>query len=224
MKQYDNMNGYSIVLRMTYGKTSFLFTGDATEESENQILKRKWAIKSDVLKVGHHGSFSSTSAKFLKKVNPKYAVISCGEENKYSHPHEVVMKRLQNQGVKLYRTDKQGTIVVKSNGKKLTWNKKATRDYSGGESEDDSDDDGKKETRPEPTEPEPTEPDPKPEPDTPDPGNAKYVLNTNTMKIHIPTCSSVGRMAEKNKAYSNLSIAELKQQGYSCCQICLKGK
>lgn len=110
----EDLNDTSIVLRLKYGTTSFLFTGDASSTIEKNILNKE--IQSDVLKLGHHGSRYSTSKEFLKKVSPIYAIISVGKNNSYNHPHSEVFKRLNEQNVKIYRTDEQGTIIAESNG------------------------------------------------------------------------------------------------------------
>jgi competence protein ComEC len=91
-KEYEEVNNYSIVIKLVYEDTSFLFTGDAEGESEKEMLSSGYNIKADVLKVGHHGSSSSTTKKFLNEVSPKYAIISCGKENKYGHPHKEIYK------------------------------------------------------------------------------------------------------------------------------------
>lgn len=110
----EDLNDTSIVLRLKYGTTSFLFTGDASSTIEKNILNKE--IQSDVLKLGHHGSRYSTSKEFLKKVSPTYAIISVGKNNSYNHPHSEVFKRLNEQNVKIYRTDEQGAIIAESNG------------------------------------------------------------------------------------------------------------
>ena len=110
----SDLNDTSIVLRLKYGTTSFLFTGDATEKIENTILNKE--IKSDVLKVAHHGSSTSNSLSFLKRVSPTYAVISVGEGNSYNHPHDVILNRLYDLNARVYRTDRDGTVVASSNG------------------------------------------------------------------------------------------------------------
>lgn len=114
-----NLNDTSIVLKVKHGTNTFLFMGDASTKIEKNLLNKD--IKSDVLKVGHHGSRYSTSLEFLKKVSPEYAVISVGENNTYKHPHEEILKRLEKQNIQIYRTDKQGTILAKSNGSIITF-------------------------------------------------------------------------------------------------------
>lgn len=114
----DN-NDCSIVAKLTYGEDSFLFTGDAEKKAEAEILGRGFRLKSSVLKVGHHGSRSSTSTRFLGSVSPRSAVISVGKNNRYGHPTEEVMRSLEQRRVELYRTDLQGTILMLSNGQEI---------------------------------------------------------------------------------------------------------
>ena len=121
-EEYDDVNDYSVVLRMDYYETSFLFTGDAGTEVEKQMLDH-WEeekLDCDVLKVGHHGSRTSSSKAFLEAVTPEYAVISCGKSNKYGHPHAEIASRLEDEGAKVYRTDKLGSIVLTSDGDTVT--------------------------------------------------------------------------------------------------------
>ncbi|HVJ48730.1 ComEC/Rec2 family competence protein [Desulfitobacterium sp.] len=118
---YEEVNNYSAVLRLTYGQTTFLFTGDAQSESEQEMIKAGYDLKADVLKVGHHGSRTSTSAEFLTKVQPKYAVISVGKDNDYGHPTANTLTRLQKAGVNVYRTDESGTVLAESDGQSITF-------------------------------------------------------------------------------------------------------
>lgn len=165
----DSLNNSSIVLRLSYGKDSFLFTGDAEKYEENKITDN---IKSDVLKVGHHGSSTSTSEEFLNNVSPEYAVISCGLGNSYGHPHEETLTTLKKHNVKVFRTDTQGTVVFTTDGISLKVDKSPvkimvdTQTTNTGIFEE------------------------------------VYVLNTNSKKIHKENCSSVSDMADSNKAYS----------------------
>ncbi len=117
--QYESLNNYSAVIKLTYGETSFLFMGDAEETSENEMLTQNYDLKADILKVGHHGSSSSTTESFLKAVSPKYAVISVGKENDYGHPHKEVLKKLSYCDICVLRTDESGTIIFTTDGKKL---------------------------------------------------------------------------------------------------------
>ena len=119
-EQYRDLNNHSAVIQITNQKNTFLFMGDAEELSENEITDNPAA---DVLKVGHHGSNSSTGAAFLKKVQPKYAVISVGTGNDYGHPAQGTLDRLAAIGATVYRTDRDGTIVLTSDGTTITANK-----------------------------------------------------------------------------------------------------
>lgn len=119
---YQDMNNYSIVIKLTYGKNSFLFTGDAEKLVEKELLKSGLDLSADVLKLGHHGSASSSSQDFLDAVNPSHAVICVGKNNDYGHPHVETMQLMQDLNVKLYRTDLQGTVVFTSDGKTIAVN------------------------------------------------------------------------------------------------------
>ncbi len=112
-------NHDSLVCRLAYGKRSFLFTGDCTEEAETELLEAGVTLKADVLKVAHHGSKYSTTAEFLAAVKPKYAVICVGKYNDYGHPKAELLARLSAAGATIYRTDTMGHVVIKSNGKSL---------------------------------------------------------------------------------------------------------
>ena len=121
--EYEDQNNYSIVIKLKYKDTSFLFTGDAEKLVEEDILDTNKDISADVIKIGHHGSSTSTSEEFLKKVNPKYAVISLGKDNSYGHPHKETIELLENYNIKTYRTDELGTIICTSDGKNISFNK-----------------------------------------------------------------------------------------------------
>lgn len=115
-----DLNNYSVVLRLTYGEDSFLFTGDAEEESEEEMLSLNWPLTATVLKCGHHGSETSTSPAFLDAVSPQYAVISCGVDNDYGHPDAVTLEKLEAAGAEVFRTDRQGTILASTDGSGVT--------------------------------------------------------------------------------------------------------
>jgi len=114
---YEDLNSYSAVTKITFGNTSFLLTGDADNISEGEMFK--YNLKADLLKVGHHGSSTSTSAEFLKAVAPKFAIISVGKGNTYGHPTQKTLTALKNAGVTTYRTDINGTIVATSDGNNI---------------------------------------------------------------------------------------------------------
>ncbi len=115
----DDLNDTSIVVRGLFGKTSFLFMGDATSNVENELLDKN--VDSDVLKVGHHGSKYSSTDDFLDVVTPEYAIISVGDGNSYQHPHDVSLNRIKKSGAKIYRTDREGTIIATSDGEDVTF-------------------------------------------------------------------------------------------------------
>lgn len=116
-----NHNNASIILRIEYGCTSFLFTGDAEIEEETSVIVTRSELHSTLLKVGHHGSYTSSSEPFVAAVNPNYAIISVGKDNEYGHPHDIALERLQNYCSDIYRTDLLGEIVCYSDGITLTF-------------------------------------------------------------------------------------------------------
>ena len=130
---YQSLNNYSIVIKMTYGTNTFMFTGDAETLSEKEILALGYDLSADVLKLGHHGATTSSSQKFLDAVNPKYAIISCGKNNTYKHPTKTTMDKMVKMQIDVYRTDEQGTIELVSNGETITFNvEPGSYSYMGG--------------------------------------------------------------------------------------------
>ena len=116
----DNLNNMSVAIKLTYGKHSFLFTGDAEKEVEEQLLESGYDLSADVYKVAHHGSETSNTDDFIDSVNPEIAVISVGIGNSYGHPDYVVTDRLEQRNINYYMTSRKGNIVIKSDGEKLT--------------------------------------------------------------------------------------------------------
>ncbi len=119
---YGRTNDSSIVVRIDYGQTSFIITGDAEDWSEYMMIDSGMNLKADVLRVAHHGSSTASTLEFLQSVRPEYAVISVGKDNGYGHPHQEVLDRLNEVGSKILRTDELGTIVMNSNGETITIN------------------------------------------------------------------------------------------------------
>lgn len=115
---YEDLNDTSLVFRVDYGNVSFLFTGDMESVAEHDLVESGVNLKADVLKVGHHGSYSSSSYRFLREVMPAYGVIQCGKNNDYGHPHREPLSRFRDAEVALYRNDLQGHIVCRSEGGK----------------------------------------------------------------------------------------------------------
>lgn len=120
---YADLNNYSAVLSLTFGKMTFLFTGDAGEVSEKEMLRSGQNLKGNVLKVGHHGSSYSTSANFLNAVSPEFGIISVGTDNVYGHPAAITLVKLSGAEVKIFRTDCDGTIIAVCDGKSISFNK-----------------------------------------------------------------------------------------------------
>lgn len=118
-KSSSDLNNSSIVIYLTYGSTSFLFAGDAESKEEGQIVSSGANIDADILKVGHHGSDSSSTIKFLNAVSPDIAVISCGISNSYGHPNDITLKNLTNIGAAIYRIDLTGNVVIEDNASNL---------------------------------------------------------------------------------------------------------
>lgn len=192
-----NANDYSVAILLEYGKNRFLFTGDAEEASEAEMLTNGIDISADVYKVAHHGSRSASTQEFLNAVHPKYAVISCGEGNSYGHPHAEVLNRLRSMGVEVFRTDEQGSIIASSDGENITWNCSATDSWQSGEQTESDRENAANVTE-----------------------QTTYVLNTNTKKFHRETCGSVSQIKEENFQKVQTSREELEQSGYSPCKKC----
>lgn len=192
-------NNNSIALRVVFKENTFLFTGDCEQAAENEMLQSGYDLHADVMKAGHHGSDTSNSRAFLEAVNPKYFVISCGEENEYGHPRAEVLNNLRQLGIAVYRTDEQGTIVAVSDGFDITWNTQPSESWKAGEPRKNTQT-GKQD------EIEETE--------------TTYILNTNTMKIHRISCSSIEEMNEKNRHKTSKTIEELETEGYTPCKRC----
>ena len=192
----ENTNNTSIVIRIVYGDTSFLFTGDAEQETEEKILETGQDIESTVLKVGHHGSSTSTSQAFLDAVSPTYAVISCGKDNSYGHPHSETLAKLSSAGVEVLRTDELGDIYCTSDGTEVT--------FSYGEYHKDSDTSAAEIE----------------EPQQPDTISETYILNTNSHKFHRPDCSSASQISDANREEYTGTREELIEQGYTPCGYC----
>lgn len=192
-----NANDYSVAILLEYGKNRFLFTGDAEEASETEMLSNGIELSADVYKVAHHGSRSASTQEFLNAVHPKYAVISCGEGNSYGHPHAEVLNRLRSMGVEVFRTDEQGSIIASSDGENITWNCSATDSWQSGEQTESDRENADNVTE-----------------------QTTYVLNTNTKKFHRETCGSVSQIKEENFQKVQMSREELEQSGYSPCKNC----
>ncbi len=211
VNEADGTNNSSIVLKITYGKTEYLFTGDAEREAEQAILNRDEDISANVLKVGHHGSDTSTSYVWLREIMPEYAIISVGKGNSYNHPTDEVLSRLRDADVNTYRTDLNGDIFLTSDGKtiSITSDKTASKDeiFKAGEVVTEK-------VTQATTQPVVTE-----KADNNAAGQ-NYVLNTNTKKFHYPSCSSAKQIKDKNRDEYTGTRDELIAMGYSPCGKC----
>ena len=189
---YSGYNSYSVTTKVECGEISFMLTGDAEKDSEYEMVASGEALSADVLKCGHHGSSTSTTAKFLKAVNPAYAIISCGENNEYGHPHRETMQKLNTLGCEIYRTDTMGTIIATTDGKNLTFSTDKTENssytYSAGEQAHSPSPDG-------------------------------YIGNKNSRIFHNPACNSVEAMSEKNKVNFK-TRQDAANAGYTPCANC----
>lgn len=132
-EEYQDSNEASIALMLNFKENSFLFTGDAGEKSEEDMLANGLSLEADVYLAGHHGSRYSSCEAFLDAVSPSYVVISCGAKNTYGHPHAETLNNLRKRGIQVFRTDEQGSIVAVSNGKQITFNCAPSESWQAGE-------------------------------------------------------------------------------------------
>ena len=204
----EDTNDSSIILMIRYGETSFLFTGDAEREAEQAVLDSGAELKADVLKVGHHGSDTSTGYPFLREVMPEYAVISVGEGNSYEHPEENTLSRLRDADCRILRTDLNGDIIISSDGKELT----VTTDKSATE-EQLLTPGGKKQSIAKPAAPESPQPDPE-ETEEPQSQETMVWIPKSGSKYHSdPECSSMKEPAQ-------VSLSQAESMGYTPCKKC----
>ena len=190
--QYSDTNDTSIVLRIDYGSTSFLLTGDMEKTAESDLVASGANLKADVLQVGHHGSSTSTGYAFLNAVLPEMGIISCGVNNKYGHPHEETLSILRDAGVDVYRTDLQGTITIGSDGQNYTV---GTEHFAADSALNPTD------------------------PAASSTAQQAYIGNVNSKKFHLPTCPNLP--AEKNQILFS-SYQEAVEAGYTPCSSCIK--
>ncbi len=189
----NHLNDASIVARVTFGKISFLFTGDAEQSSERQMLSSGKTLSSTILKVGHHGSRTSTTNSFLNAVKPEVGIIMCGANNRYGHPHGETLANLSAAGVKIYRTDVHGTIIITTDGQTYDINVKQPYQYIPAKQD--------------------TKPDPEPDP------SGIYVGSKKSDKYHYPTCRHAKNILPENERWFN-SNKDAKAAGYVPCGSC----
>lgn len=192
IKQYNDTNDTSLVLRIDYGSTSFLLTGDMESDAERDLVESGANLKADVLQVGHHGSSTSSSYIFMNAVLPEMGIISCGANNKYGHPHEETLSILRDAGVDTYRTDLLGTITIGSDGSNYT----VSSEHYATDAELNPTDPAASST-----------------------AQQAYIGNVNSKKFHLPTCLNLP--AEKNQILFS-SYDEAIAAGYEPCATCIK--
>lgn len=209
----DALNNWSVGIRVDYGNNSFVLCGDAEKEAEKDMIANGLSLKADVLKVSHHGSSTSSSEAFIDLVNPRYAVISCGKNNDYGHPHKETLELLQKKNINVLRTDQLGTIVAVSDGTDVTFPgvDNMTEQKTGKENTAEAETSGAADSET-----------PGVSSDDPDSTATRqeYVVNTNTKKFHLPECSSAVSIKEKNRNSIIGTRDELIEMGYEPCKIC----
>ncbi len=206
--KYDNPNDSSIAIILTHGNNTFLFTGDAEEDAEQDLIDGGYLTDIDVYHVGHHGSRSSSSGSFMDIILPEYAVISCAEDNSYGHPHAQTLNTLRGMGVSVYRTDEQGTIVVLSDGDDLSWNMSPSDSWKAGESTQNS----------EPKEESNTSSEEENKEKSTETKEYKYIGNINNKKLHRITCHTLPKESNRKYFYTKDEAAAA---GYTdACKNC----
>ena len=194
---YDDTNDTSLVLRIDYGETSFLLTGDMEQDAEDDLVASGAPLDVDVLQVGHHGSETSTGYVFLNAVLPEIGVISVGEGNSYGHPHEAALSRLRDAGVDVWRTDLSGTITITSDGADYAV---ASERYVPPEQQNPTTSDGSGQQS------------------SSQQTIQAYIGNVNSKKFHLPSCPNLPDAANQT-LFS--SYEEAVQAGYTSCGNCL---
>lgn len=219
VRKYQETNDNSISLRLTYGDTSFLFMGDTTADTEQDVITHTKNLRSDVLKVAHHGSKYSTSEKFLAKVSPAWAVISCAENNHYGFPSARVLNLLRSSNIKVFRTDEQGSLIATSDGSSIHWNASPSTTWKAGENTQSS---SEKEaiSNSSTQKQQNTTKEKELSTKTENQNNITYIINTNTKKFHNPSCHYTKEMTAKNTEYTKENRDTLMEKGYSPCGYC----
>lgn len=190
---HQDPNEDSVGILLEDGENSFLFCGDIGIESEAEIVEAQIPIQADVFLVNHHGSQGANSEEFIDAVNPQYAIISCGKGNSYGHPREIVLERLIERNITIFRTDTQGTILIGSDGHTLTFSQPPTQEVTPG------DEDLGEIVQTE---------------------DCTYVLNKSSKKYHYPECSGVKSMKEENKERFSGTKEQVEKRGYESCGLC----
>lgn len=191
---YDEGNNASIVLMINYGNSKFLMMGDAEKELEDYLIEKEYDLSCDVIKIAHHGSMYSTGYYFLYNANPDYAIISCGKDNSYGHPSEEVISKLEDADVEIYRTDIQGDIHCTSDKVNTFCEVKYIDLFAESGNEEIIEN---KEII-----------------------EISYIINMKSNIFHLPDCSSVKDMNEKNKYETSLNRQILIDMEFNPCKSC----
>jgi competence protein ComEC len=198
VRQYDDLNSNSLILKVTCGDVSFLLTGDQEVTAEEDLLASGADLSATVLKFGHHGSSTATSQAFYDAVSPSLGIISCGAGNDYGHPHQEILDLIQREGLTTYRTDVSGTIVVTTDGE--TWSvTTAPSVNSDGTTVEESSTTSVTTTG------------------SSDGTAQSYIGNKNSKVVHSDSCSSLP--AESNRVYFT-SLDDARAEGYTACSRC----
>ncbi len=195
----DDTNNNSIVMKLLYGNDSILLTGDCSKDEEMDIIESNVDISADLLKAGHHGSSTSDSDEFVRRVSPEIAVISCGKNNEYGHPHKETLDTFNKYGVNVHRTDEEGTIIAQCSGNGISLTDINGEIIYTEKSENTSEENSVI---------------------TDETTTNTYILNTNSKKFHREDCSSVSNMSDKNKEEYSGTAEELESMGYTPCGQC----
>lgn len=195
----DELNNYSLVLKLVYRGFSLVLTGDAETAAEEDILESGQDISADVLKLGHHGSRTSTSNRFLNAVSPRSAVISCGKDNDYGHPHFETLEKLEKSRIEVYRTDLSGTLLLTSDGKNgfEISPQFSQKNFADSEIQVEHENSSSSDRQ-----------------------NHNYILNTKRKKFHNIDCKSADGIYPKNRKNFYGSREQIISKGYSPCSVC----
>ena len=210
LKNYDTPNNSSIALMIAHGAKRFLFTGDCGETAEADLAASGQDLSADVYQTGHHGSRTSSTQKLMDAVKPAYAVISCGEDNSYGHPHAETLNRFRSMGIQVFRTDEQGSIVAVSDGSSIRWNCAPSETWQAGEPKGSSSstDSPDKAAEPNTAAAEAAVPN-----DT-----GRYIGNKNNGKLHLSTCGHLPY--PENREYFDTREAAVAAGYNDPCKLC----
>lgn len=211
----SNLNNHSVSIRLEYGSNSFMFTGDAENVAEQEIIDNGMNIQADVLKAGHHGSNTSNSDSFVSKVNPQYVVIQVGEGNKYNHPNVDIVEKFEDMGAEIYRNDLHGNVIAKSDGKNIEFSinkgmipKSKGNNLNGSSGITPSIDKPKSDVE---------KPMVEEEIMMDEPVSIEFIGTKTTKKFHRDNCRHVPK--EENRVYFS-TLKEALDSGFEACKVC----